>query len=110
MSLLPPHVPPLLALLAAHLHKGLDAFVFIEPAVSPLRHVGWFLPEGCSGLSYQGCRVSLPRSGSTHLRHTHTALLIAVGWLSLAISRRLGHSTITVTMDRLRASPAQSGG
>ena len=34
------------------------------------------------------------------LRHAHAALLIADGWHPLAISRRLGDSTITVTMDR----------
>ena len=45
--------------------------------------------------------AGLPAALRFHdLRHTHAALLIADGWHPLAISRRLGHSTITVTMDR----------
>ena len=42
--------------------------------------------------------AGLPATLRFHdLRHTHAALLIADGWHPLAISRRLGHSTITVT-------------
>ena len=98
MSLLPPHVPRLRAYLAAHPHKGPDDFVFTEPDGSQLRHVGWFYPR----VSRPAVKAAgLPAALRFHdLRHTHAALLIADGWHPLAISRRLGHSTITVTMDR----------
>ena len=49
----------------------------------------------------QSRSAGLPATLRFHdLRHTHAALLIADGWHPLAISRRLGHSTMTVTMDR----------
>lgn len=43
--------------------------------------------------------LELATSPSILARHTHSALLIADGWHPLAISSRLGYSTIPVTMD-----------
>lgn len=98
VTLLPPHIPRLRAYLDAQPPKGPDDFVFTEPDGSQLRHVGWFYPRVFKpGVAAAG----LPAALRFHdLRHTHAALLIADGWHPLAISRRLGHSTITVTMDR----------
>lgn len=44
-------------------------------------------------------RAGLGRLRLHDLRHTHAAWLIAAGVPALAISRRLGHATISVTMD-----------
>ena len=54
----------------------------------------------CLSVLQSRLRVCRPGLRFHDLRHTHAALLIADGWHPLAISRRLGHSTITVTMDR----------
>lgn len=98
VQLLPPHIPRLRAYLAAQPPKGPEDFVFTEPDGSQLRHVGWFYPRVFRP-AVKAAR--LPEALRFHdLRHTHAALLIADGWHPLAISRRLGHSTITVTMDR----------
>jgi len=46
-------------------------------------------------------RSGLPRIRFHDLRHSHTAHLIAAGTVPiLAISKRLGHSSTSFTMDR----------
>jgi len=98
VTLLPPHVPRLRDYLATQPQKGPRDFVFTEPDGSQLRHVGWFYGHVFRPAAN---KAGLPKAFRFHdLRHTHAALLIADGWHPLAISRRLGHSTITVTMDR----------
>lgn len=98
MTLLPPHIARLWTYLSAQPAKGPDDFVFTEPDGSQLRHVGWFYPHVFRPAVKT---AGLPSGLRFHdLRHIHAALLIADGWHPLAISRRLGHSTITVTMDR----------
>jgi len=98
IALLAPHVPRLRAYLECQPAKGPNDFVFTEPDGAQLRHVGWFYGNvlrpavAATGLS--------PPFRFHDLRLTHAALLIADGWHPLAISRRLGHSTITVRMDR----------
>lgn len=53
------------------------------------------LPEPCS------CAGVLDKTPRIHdLRHTHASWLIADGLPLPAISRRLGHSSITITIDR----------
>ncbi len=53
------------------------------------------LPEAC------GCAGVLDKTPRIHdLRHSHVAWLISEGVGLPAISRRLGHSSITITMDR----------
>ncbi len=98
VTLLPPHVPRLRVYLLTQGAKGPRDFVFTEPSGAQLRHVGWFYANIFRpAVKAAGLRNDLRFHD---LRHTHAALLIADGWHPLAISRRLGHSTITVTMDR----------
>jgi integrase len=42
--------------------------------------------------------IGMPEAGLHSLRHTHASMLIAAGMDILTISRRLGHSTATVTL------------
>ena len=74
-----------------------SAFVFASPDGQVLRH----------GLFYQrkfkpAVRTAgLPERARFHdLRHTCAALCIALGAHPKAIQERLGHSSITVTLDR----------
>lgn len=98
IPLLAPHVPRLRAYLDSQPAKAPGDFVFTSPAGAQLRHVGWFY----SNVFKPAVRAAaLPSDLRFHdLRHTAVALLVADGWHPLAISRRLGHSSITVTMDR----------
>jgi integrase len=98
VALLRPHIPRLREYIESQPAKGPDDFVFTEPDGGQLRHVGWFY----SNVFKPAVRAAgLPGGLRFHdLRHTHVALLVADGWHPLAISRRLGHSSITVTMDR----------
>src|SRR4029077_18516866 len=80
-----------------HAANDADAFVFTAPAGGPLRH----------NLFYQRAfRPALRRAGLADglrfhdLRHTCAALLIAQGAHPKAMQERLGHSSITVTLDR----------
>jgi len=56
---------------------------------------------GSSGISSRPSSASLcpPRLGSTTSRHSYAAMLIAQGAHPRAIMERMGHSTITVTLD-----------
>jgi len=80
-----------------HAANDADAFVFTAPAGGPLRH----------NLFYQRAfRPAVRRAGLADglrfhdLRHTCAALLIAQGAHPKAMQERLGHSSITVTLDR----------
>ncbi len=98
VQLLPPQVPRLRAYIASQPSKGPDDYVFTEPDGGQLRHVGWFYSNV---FRKAVTRAGLHPALRFHdLRHTCAALLIADAWHPLAISKRLGHSTITVTMDR----------
>lgn len=76
--------------------KAQDDFVFCSPEGGPLRHhnfyVRHFLPAtrqaGLDGVRFHD------------LRHSCAALLVAEGAHPRAIMERLGHSSITVTLDR----------
>ncbi len=76
-------------------HSG-SGFVFQAPRGGPIRRTTWQR------------RVWLPAVGATvgeplrfhDLRHTHVALLIDQGEHPKAIQTRLGHASITTTMDR----------
>jgi integrase len=70
--------------------------VFVAPGGGPMRHHHFyerqFKPAAAS--------ADLPTGTRFHdLRHTYAALLIAEGAHQLMIMRRLGHSSITVTLD-----------
>jgi integrase len=95
---------PLPATLAQELAEHLksrpgdaDAFVFTMPNGGPLRHTNFY------DRYYKPAVVAagLPSRTRFHdLRHTYAALLIAAGANPLTIKQRMGHSSITVTMDR----------
>jgi len=73
-----------------------SALVFVSAEGDAIRHSNfrnrvWAKATAAAGL--QGLRLH-------DLRHTHAAWLISAGVPVLAISRRLGHASITVTMDR----------
>lgn len=86
--------------LARHLEDApADRHVFTAPDGGPLRHGNFYarqfkpavrraLPADLHGLRFHD------------LRHTCAALLIAEGAHPKAIQQRLGHSSITVTLDR----------
>jgi integrase len=83
--------------LARDVDKGPDALVFTSPEGRPLRNSNfrrqvWYQAVADAGLS-DGLRVH-------DLRHTCSSLLIAQGAHPKAIQNHLGHSSITVTMDR----------
>jgi integrase len=44
--------------------------------------------------------AELPRLRFHHLRHTYAALSIAAGMDLYILSRRMGHSSITITADK----------
>ena len=71
--------------------------VFVSPEGEPIRHTNFirrqFKPAVIAAGLEEGVRFH-------DLRHTYAALLIAEGAHALAVKNRLGHSTITVTLDR----------
>lgn len=88
-------------LLAEHIARevddGPDALVFTSPLGKPLRNSNfrrqvWYKAVADAGLP-EGLRIH-------DLRHTCAALLIAEGAHPKAIQVHLGHSSISVTMDR----------
>lgn len=94
-------VPRTLALeLSAHLAtrpSSPDALVFTAPEGGPLCHRNFYRRHFRPAVE----RSVVPASMRFHdLRHTAAALMVAEGAHALAIKERLGHSSITVTMDR----------
>lgn len=76
--------------------RGRDELVFTAPRGGPVRHRRfrpgvWVPATAAAGLA--GLRLH-------DLRHTHAAWLISAGVPLTAISRRLGHASISVTSDR----------
>lgn len=69
---------------------------FTEPDGSPVD------PESAAKVfARRVARSGLPRVRFHDLRHSHTAHLIASGNVSLlAISKRLGHGSVSFTMDK----------
>lgn len=75
----------------------LDRFVFVSPRGLRLLHNNFYRREFKEAVSAAG----LPENVRFHdLRHTCAALLINQGAHARAIKEHLGHSSITVTMDR----------
>jgi integrase len=94
---LPPFLVEELTVYLGDASDDSDAFVFTAPEGGPLRH----------NLFYQRTfrpavrRAGLPPGLRFHdLRHTCAALLIAQRAHPKAMQERLGHSSITVTLDR----------
>jgi integrase len=89
----------LVAELAAHVlarPPDPNGFVFTAPDGGALRHSHFYRRHFKPAVRHAG----LPERTRFHdLRHTYAALLIEQGAPALAIMKRLGHSTITVTMN-----------
>ena len=98
MVVIPGFLRDLLAAhLAAHVSDDPDALVFTSPEGQPLRNSNfrrrvWRQATAEAGLA-EGLRIH-------DLRHTCASLLIAQGAHPKAIQVHLGHSSISVTMDR----------
>jgi integrase len=74
-----------------------NALVFTSPQGEPLRLPNFRRRVWWAALD----RAGIPRSVRIHdLRHTCASLLIAQGAHPKAIQQHLGHSTISVTLDR----------
>ena len=86
--------------LAAHLENrpdDPDALVFTSPEGSTLNHKNFYRRHFKPTVT----TADLPTEMRFHdLRHTCAALCIALGAHPKAIQERLGHSSITVTLDR----------
>jgi integrase len=73
-----------------------SAFVWQSPEGAPLRYSNWFKRHFKPAV----VRAGLPSGTRFHdLRHSYAAMLIAQGAHPRAIMERMGHSTITVTLD-----------
>jgi len=72
------------------------------PADSPVLATPEGKPQSPTAISSAWPRamnaIRMPGAGLHSLRHTHASMLIAAGMDILTISRRLGHSTPTVTL------------
>ncbi len=75
---------------------GATDFVWESPQGGPFRHSNWFKRHFKPAV----LRAGLPPGTRFHdLRHSYAAMLIAQGAHPRAIMERMGHSTITVTLD-----------
>jgi integrase len=73
-----------------------EALLFANGAGNAIGHASFMARHFKPALA----RADLPSSVRFHdLRHTHASLLIAMGAHPKAIQERLGHSSITVTLD-----------
>jgi integrase len=83
--------------LARHVPSNRDALVFTSPLGAPLRNSNFRRQVWYPAVEQAG----LPNGLRIHdLRHTCASLLIAAGANPKAVQLHLGHSSITVTMDR----------
>lgn len=77
--------------------KSPDDYVFTSPEGGPLRHSNFYRRRFLPAVE----RAGLPDGVRFHdLRHTYAGFLIAEGAHPKAIMERMGHSSITVTLDR----------
>lgn len=89
----------LVEMLAAHLSErphDPDDLVFTGERGGPFRHSNFYNRQFKRALREAG----LPDIRFHDLRHTHVSLLVANNVHAKAISERLGHSSIAITMDR----------
>lgn len=77
-----------------------DEFVFTVPGGQPVRHSNWYNRVWLPSLARANALGMTKRPRIHDLRHTHVSWLIAAGRPVTAISRRLGHESITTTIDR----------
>lgn len=77
--------------------KSPEDYVFASPEGGPLRHSNFYRRHFRPAVD----RAGLPDGVRFHdLRHTYAGFLIAEGAHPKAIMERMGHSSITVTLDR----------
>jgi integrase len=97
--------PATIAVLRAHAHAQLE-----ERADAPEALQARFVFTTAEGLPLVPCTVShwfsravtqaaLPKLSLHGLRHTHATLLLQAGVPAKVVQERLGHSSITITMD-----------
>jgi integrase len=102
---------PLTRSLAAELTEHLKsrpqdpkAFVFVSPGGGALHYDNFynrhFKPAVIAMVDKDDKRLIPERTRFHDLRHTYATLLVAAGANPLAVKQRMGHSSITVTMDR----------
>jgi integrase len=77
-----------------------EAFVFTVPGGQPVRHSNWYNRVWLPSLDRANALGMKKRPRIHDLRHSHVSWLIAAGRPVPAISRRLGHESITTTIDR----------
>lgn len=79
---------------------GKDGYVFTTSYGGPIRHSTFheFWTKGLDKLDYEKGAGNRPRIHD--LRHTHAALMLAAGMSIYELSRRLGHESVTTTIDR----------
>lgn len=79
---------------------GQDGYVFTTSYGGPIRHSTFhdFWTEALDSISYAKGAGNRPRIHD--LRHTHAALMLEAGMTIYELSRRLGHESITTTIDR----------
>src|SRR5207302_10575914 len=76
--------------------RALDSFAFCEPDGSPMHHSAFYKNRFNPALIQAG----LDRDVRFHdLRHSCAAMLIQLGAHPQAIMERLGHASITVTLN-----------
>lgn len=83
-------LPALYRAMRCEYHRGIDGLKKVNTGGVHLRHL---VCCGCPGMLEKVPRVH-------DLRHTHVAWLIAAGTREAAIQKRLGHESITTTIDR----------
>lgn len=80
---------------------GPDGFVFRDSRGGPLRHSNFYRRTFKPTVESAAATGTIPNGLRFHdLRHTCVALLVAQGAHPMAIKERLGHSSITVTLDQ----------
>ncbi|WP_336715309.1 tyrosine-type recombinase/integrase [Arthrobacter sp. USHLN218] len=79
---------------------GPHGLVFVTSYGGPIRHSTFheFWAKGLDSLGYPKGRGNRPRIHDA--RHTHASLMLAHGMQINELSRRLGHESITTTVDR----------
>lgn len=76
--------------------KASEDFVWVSPQGGPFRYSNWFKRHFRPAVTRSG----VPEGTRFHdLRHSYAAMLIGQGAHPRAIMERMGHSTITVTLD-----------
>lgn len=97
ISLPPSLVADILPLIGA---AGDIGYVFTTSYGGPIRHATFheFWTKALDSLGYEAGAGNRPRIHD--MRHTHASLMLAAGMSIYELSRRLGHESITTTIDR----------